>query len=236
MRSSVGSPAAPSSIKRAAGSLRGSAEYRPGWSVRITSASASSRLATSAPSVSLSPNLISSLTTVSFSLITGTTPSAEQRQQRRARVQVALAVGEVGVGQQHLGAADAVLAQRRFVDLRQAHLADRRGGLQLVDAVRPRRPAEPLHAFGDRAARDHHHLAPLRAPARPSAGTSCRRRRASTPRPSLVTRLEPTLTTIARARSRSAVAHRAPSRVDRRRSADRGIVGTRCATCAATCS
>eukprot|EP01038_Epipyxis_sp_PR26KG_P017246 gene17246-23780_t len=37
-------------------------------------ASASTRLATSAPSVSLSPNLSSSLTTVSFSLITGTTP------------------------------------------------------------------------------------------------------------------------------------------------------------------
>jgi hypothetical protein len=33
-------------------------------------------LATSAPSVSLSPNLISSLTTVSFSLMTGMTFSA----------------------------------------------------------------------------------------------------------------------------------------------------------------
>ena len=111
MRSSAGSPAAASSMKRACGSLRGSAEYRPRWSVRITSASASTRLATSAPSVSLSPNLISSLTTVSFSLMTGMTFSAEQRQQRRARVQVALAVGQVGMRQQHLRAAQAVLAQ-----------------------------------------------------------------------------------------------------------------------------
>ena len=34
------------------------------------------RLATSAPSVSLSPTLISSVVTESFSLMTGTTPSA----------------------------------------------------------------------------------------------------------------------------------------------------------------
>ena len=73
INSSAGSPAVAWSMKRASGTLRGSAEYRPRWSVRITSASASTRLATSAPSVSLSPNLISSLTTVSFSLITGIT-------------------------------------------------------------------------------------------------------------------------------------------------------------------
>mmetsp|Transcript_53734 Transcript_53734/g.126550 ORF Transcript_53734/g.126550 Transcript_53734/m.126550 type:complete len:201 (-) Transcript_53734:620-1222(-) len=73
MRSSSGSPACALSMKRACGCLRGSAEYRPRWSVRITSTSASTRLATKAPSVSLSPNLISSLTTVSFSLMTGST-------------------------------------------------------------------------------------------------------------------------------------------------------------------
>jgi hypothetical protein len=95
-------------MKRAAGSLRGSAEYRPRWSVRITSASASTRLATSAPSVSLSPNLISSLTTVSFSLMTGITLQRQQRQQGGARIEIALAVGQVGMRQQHLRAAHAM--------------------------------------------------------------------------------------------------------------------------------
>ena len=76
--------------------------------------------------------------------MTGTTPQLEQREQRRAGVQVALAVGQVGMGEQHLGAADAVLAQRRLVHLGQAHLADGGGRLQLVHAragasVQPRR-------------------------------------------------------------------------------------------------
>jgi len=57
------------------GFWRGSAVNRPIWSVRIISASASIRLATNAPKVSLSPNLISSVTTVSFSLMIGMTPS-----------------------------------------------------------------------------------------------------------------------------------------------------------------
>ena len=76
MVSSTGSPATTRSSRRACGSRRGSAVNRPDWSVRITSASASIRLVTSAPSVSLSPNLISSVTTVSFSLMIGTTPSS----------------------------------------------------------------------------------------------------------------------------------------------------------------
>ncbi|MNT49266.1 hypothetical protein D3C72_1861070 [compost metagenome] len=74
MASSAGSPALASCTNCADASRRGSAVYRPFWSVRMISASASTRFATRAPRVSLSPNLISSLTTVSFSLITGTTP------------------------------------------------------------------------------------------------------------------------------------------------------------------
>ncbi len=146
---------------RPATSLRGSPENKPRWSVRMTSASASTRLATSAASVSLSPNLISSLTTVSFSLITGMTLQRQQRQQRRAGVEVALAVRQVGVRQQHLRAAQAVFAQLRLVHLHQAHLADGGGGLQFVQFLRPRRPAQALHALGDGAAGDHHQLAPL---------------------------------------------------------------------------
>ena len=76
--SSAASPASASCTKRASGCLRGSAVYRPCWSVRISSASASIRLVTSAPSVSLSPKRISAVTTVSFSLMIGTTPSASK--------------------------------------------------------------------------------------------------------------------------------------------------------------
>ena len=73
MRSSAASPACASCTNSADGSRRGSAVYKPFWSVRMTSKSASIRLATSAPKVSLSPTLISSVTTVSFSLMTGST-------------------------------------------------------------------------------------------------------------------------------------------------------------------
>ena len=76
--SSCGSPAWPVGMSWALGSLRGSALNRPFWSVRMTSASASTKLATKAPNVSLSPNLISSFTTVSFSLMTGNTRCANK--------------------------------------------------------------------------------------------------------------------------------------------------------------
>ncbi len=78
MASSAGSPAWPWWMKRASGCLRGSALYRPDWSVRMTSTSASIRLVTRAPRVSLSPTRISSVTTVSFSLTMGTTPRASR--------------------------------------------------------------------------------------------------------------------------------------------------------------
>ena len=45
----------------------------------VTHRSAETRQLTSAASVSLSPNLISSTVTVSFSLTTGTTPSSTRR-------------------------------------------------------------------------------------------------------------------------------------------------------------
>ena len=86
----------------------------------------------------------------------------EQRAQRRARVEIALAVGEVLVGEQDLRGREVVLAEARFVGLDQAHLADGGRGLELVQRVRPLLPAEALHAFRDRAARDQHDLAPLR--------------------------------------------------------------------------
>ncbi|CFP61867.1 Uncharacterised protein [Bordetella pertussis] len=83
MASRAASPACACATKRAAGSRRGSASYRPRWSVRMMSASASIRLVTRAPRVSLSPKRISSVTTVSFSLTMGTTP----RRSRANRVE-----------------------------------------------------------------------------------------------------------------------------------------------------
>ena len=56
---------------------------------------------------------------------------AQQRQQRGASVEIPLAIGKVRVGQQHLGAVNALLAQLRFVDLSQTHLTDCCRGLQL---------------------------------------------------------------------------------------------------------
>src|SRR4029077_7560647 len=54
---------------------------------------------------------------------------------------------------QHLRRAQTVLAEARFVRLREAHLADRRRGLELVHGARAPGPAETLHALGDGAAR-----------------------------------------------------------------------------------
>ena len=122
----------------------------------MISASASIRLVTSAPSVSLSPNLISSVTTVSFSLMIGMTRKASRVRQRGARIQVALAIGQIGVRQQHLRGMQAVLAEAALVDLHQAHLAHRGGGLQIVHRSGAFVPAEALHAFGDRAGRNQH--------------------------------------------------------------------------------
>ena len=80
----------------------------------------------------------------------------EQREERRARVEIAAAVGEVVVRQQDLRRVQAELRERRFVGLHESHLADGRRRLQLVHRRRPRGPAEPLHALGDRARRDEH--------------------------------------------------------------------------------
>ena len=99
--------------------------------------------------MSLSPNLISSVTTVSFSLMIGTTPSSgQQGGEGRAGVEVALAVGKIFVGQRtrrmpgHRAKAPS--------DLGQPHLTDSGGSLQFMDGV-GRFPAEALHAAGDGA-------------------------------------------------------------------------------------
>ena len=62
-------------ISSAASLPRGSAVYRPSMSVSSTQVSADIICATRAASRSLSPKRISSVATVSFSLMTGITPS-----------------------------------------------------------------------------------------------------------------------------------------------------------------
>src|SRR6185295_7654232 len=68
-----------SSSAFASGLVRGSESKTASTSERMTSASASSSAATSPARVSLSPNLISSMETVSFSLMIGTTRSSMSR-------------------------------------------------------------------------------------------------------------------------------------------------------------
>ena len=66
-------------MNSAAGSSDGLAVYRPSMSESVTHRSAETRQLTSAASVSLSPNLISSTAVVSFSFTTGTTPKSSRR-------------------------------------------------------------------------------------------------------------------------------------------------------------
>ena len=94
-------------------------------------------IATCAARKSLSPKVISSVAVVSFSFTTGTTFQASRRAQRLARVQVVGARLEVGGGQQHLRGVDAAgRVEPLLVGAEQAALADRRGGLELVDRLR----------------------------------------------------------------------------------------------------
>ena len=80
----------------------------------------------------------------------------EQRHQGRARIEIALAVGEVVVGEQHLCGFQPMPAKAGFVNLHETHLPHRRSRLQLMNRMRAARPAEALQAFGDGAARDQH--------------------------------------------------------------------------------
>ena len=90
----------------------------------------------------------------------------QQGAQRGTRIEVAGAVGEVFVRQQHLGGMQLVAAEDRFVGLHQAGLAHGGGSLQLVDGLGPPGPAQALHAFGDGAAGNQHHLLALSDQAR----------------------------------------------------------------------
>ena len=90
---------------------------------------------------------------------------AQQSRQRRTRVQIAFAVGQVGVGQQHLRGTQLVGAETGFIDLRQAHLADGGASLQFVDIGGTALEAEAQHALGDGARADQHNFLAKRAQA-----------------------------------------------------------------------
>ena len=156
------------------------------------------RFAIKAPRVSLSPNLISSVMTVSFSLMIGTTPEREQRGKRRAGVEIALAIGEVVVGKQDLRRLQAVFGEHPLIDLDQAHLADCGRGLQLMDFLRSACPAQALHPGGNRAGR-HQRNRPAMLPSRAIWRAHSLIASLSSPVPLLVTRALPTFTTMRRA-------------------------------------
>ncbi|CFO00414.1 Uncharacterised protein [Bordetella pertussis] len=86
---------------------------------------------------------------------------AQQGEQGRARIQVAVPVGQVFVGEQDLRGAQAELGEGGFVSLAQAHLAHGGGGLQFVHGRRALAPAQPRHAFGNGAAGNQHDLLAL---------------------------------------------------------------------------
>jgi hypothetical protein len=84
---------------------------KPSTVVKITSASAGSRQATRAESWSLSPNFNSVNEMASFSLMIGDDAVAEERDQSGAGVEVALVMLQVVVGEEHLGDAQAGVAE-----------------------------------------------------------------------------------------------------------------------------
>ena len=85
----------------------------------------------------------------------------EQSQQGGSGIEVTLAVGEVGVREQHLGRAQTVFAQLGFVHLSQTHLPYGSGGLQLVQLLWAGGPAQPLHTFGNRTTGHHDDFAAI---------------------------------------------------------------------------
>ena len=85
-------------------------------------------------------------------------PEVEQGAKRAAHVQIAFAVDEIFMRQQHLRRVQAVPLEGALVGLHQPHLADRRHGLQLVQCMGTLLHAQALHARGHRARRDQQQL------------------------------------------------------------------------------
>ena len=85
----------------------------------------------------------------------------QQGEQGGTGIEIPLPIGQVSVGQQHLGAAQAIGTQFGFVHLGQAHLPHRGSGLQFMHFFGTDRPAQAFHAFCNRAAGDHDDFATI---------------------------------------------------------------------------
>ena len=146
------------SASRATSRTRGmrcpSPSSRPSTSLRSTRRSASTSGATIAASWSLSPNLISSTATESFSLRMGTAPASSSAPSARAGVVGARAVGEVGVREEHLRDRAALRGERLLVRAHEDALPRRGRGLEPSHLLGAGAVAELLHAERDGAARD----------------------------------------------------------------------------------
>src|SRR5574343_94584 len=79
----------------------------------------------------------------------------EQGSQCRAGVQVALAVGQVVVGEQNLGGVQAVLVEGGLVGFDQASLADGGSSLLFMNGFRAAAPAQAPYAAGDGTGGNH---------------------------------------------------------------------------------
>ena len=83
------------------------------------------RFATSADKLSLSPILISSVATTSFSLMIGTTCRSSSARSVFLRVQIALAIGQIGPREQGLGNDQIFFREEVVPHLHQPGLSDR---------------------------------------------------------------------------------------------------------------
>ena len=109
--------------------FRGSPSYSPSTSDSSTSASAPTRCATSAASRSLSPNRISAVATVSFSLTIGTAPSARRRSRVRWALRCWVRRAMSSRGEQHLPDRAVVPGERGAPRVSQRELPDAGRGL-----------------------------------------------------------------------------------------------------------
>ena len=82
----------------------------------------------------------------------------DQRQQGVFGIEVAPAVRQIVVGQQHLRDVDGVARKTGFVQGHERNLADCRGGLFAGNRTGTPVHVQPAHARGHRAGRDHHEL------------------------------------------------------------------------------
>ena len=69
----------------------------------------------------------------------------QQGQQGRASIEIALAIRQIVVGEQHLGGMQLMLLKAGLPGLHQPHLPHRSGGLQFMHGIRTHRPAQPGH-------------------------------------------------------------------------------------------